>query len=76
MINACGTFCLLNLAALMAHPTWTATDLSSLRMVTTGSMIVPIPLIEAFHARGVPIVQVYGSTETAPIATLNARSTY
>jgi len=37
-------------------------------MVTTGSMIVPIPLIEAFHARGVPVIQVYGSTETAPIA--------
>jgi fatty-acyl-CoA synthase len=56
------------MAALIAHPAWAATDLSSLRMVTTGSMIVPIPLIEAFHARGVPVVQVYGSTETAPIA--------
>jgi len=56
------------MAALIAYPTWAATDLSSLRMVTTGSMIVPIPLIEAFHARGVPVIQVYGSTETAPIA--------
>jgi fatty-acyl-CoA synthase len=56
------------MAALIAHPAWAATDLSSLRMVTTGSMIVPIPLIEAFHARGVKIIQVYGSTETAPVA--------
>jgi fatty-acyl-CoA synthase len=56
------------MAALIAHPAWTTTDLSSLRMVATGSMIVPVPLIEAFHARGVPVVQVYGSTETAPIA--------
>jgi fatty-acyl-CoA synthase len=56
------------IAALIAHPAWATTDLSSLRLVTTGSMIVPIPLIEAFHARGVPVVQVYGSTETAPIA--------
>jgi fatty-acyl-CoA synthase len=56
------------IAALIAHPDWAMTDLSSLRMVTTGSMIVPVPLIEAFHARGVPVVQVYGSTETAPIA--------
>jgi len=56
------------MAALIAHPAWKTTDLSSLRLVATGSMIVPVPLIEAFHARGVPVVQVYGSTETAPIA--------
>jgi fatty-acyl-CoA synthase len=56
------------IAALIAHPAWNVTDLSSLRLVATGSMIVPVPLIEAFHARGVPVVQVYGSTETAPIA--------
>src|SRR5436305_2092307 len=56
------------MAALIAHSAWQMTDLSSLRLVATGSMIVPIPLIEAFHARGVPVVQVYGSTETAPIA--------
>jgi fatty-acyl-CoA synthase len=56
------------MAALIAHPAWATTDLASLRLVATGSMVVPIPLIEAFHARGVPVVQVYGSTETAPIA--------
>ncbi len=56
------------MAALIAHPAWATTDLSSLRTVATGSMIVPVPLIEAFHARGVKVIQVYGSTETAPIA--------
>src|SRR5260370_38143697 len=56
------------MAALIAHPAWKTTDLSSLRLVATGSMIVPVPLIEAFHPRGVPVVQVYGSTETAPSA--------
>jgi fatty-acyl-CoA synthase len=56
------------LAALIAHPLWPETDLSSLRAITTGSAIVPKPLIEAIHARGVPVIQVYGSTETAPIA--------
>ncbi|HUC68395.1 MAG TPA: AMP-binding protein [Stellaceae bacterium] len=56
------------LAALIAHPAWAQTDLSCLRAITTGSSIVPTPLIEAIHARGVPVIQVYGSTETAPIA--------
>jgi fatty-acyl-CoA synthase len=54
--------------ALTQHPRWSATDLSSLRAVTTGSTIVPQPLIDALTARGVPVLQVYGSTETCPIA--------
>jgi fatty-acyl-CoA synthase len=56
------------LTAMLEHPRWQETDLSSLRAITTGSSIVPAPLIEAIHARGVPVIQVYGSTETAPIA--------
>ncbi|MCL4185917.1 MAG: long-chain fatty acid--CoA ligase, partial [Burkholderiaceae bacterium] len=56
------------LDAMLAHPRWTGADFSSLRMITTGSMIVPERLIRAVHARGVPLVQVYGSTETCPIA--------
>ncbi|HLI12494.1 MAG TPA: AMP-binding protein [Alphaproteobacteria bacterium] len=56
------------LKALIEHPGWVRLDLGSLRAVTTGSTIVPLPLIEAWHARGVPIIQVYGSTETAPVA--------
>ena len=54
--------------AVQRHPSWSTTDLSSLRLVVTGSSAVPAPLIEAFHARGVPVAQMYGSTETAPIA--------
>jgi fatty-acyl-CoA synthase len=56
------------LAALIGHPAWAKTDLSCLRAITTGSSIVPMSLIEAIHARGVPVIQVYGATETAPIA--------
>jgi long-subunit acyl-CoA synthetase (AMP-forming) len=37
-------------------------------MITTGSTIVPRHVIHAVHAKGVPLVQVYGSTETCPIA--------
>jgi fatty-acyl-CoA synthase len=62
------------LTAMLEHPLWRDTDLSSLRAITTGSSIVPTPLIEAVHARGVPVIQVYGSTETAPIAIYQTRS--
>jgi len=54
--------------AVTEHPAWTATDLSSLKAVSTGSTIVPQQLIDRFVARGVPVLQVYGSTETCPIA--------
>lgn len=56
------------LAAVIRHADWARTDLSSLRMINAGSMMVPDALIRAFHARGVPVGQIYGSTETAPIA--------
>ncbi len=56
------------LTMMLASPRWATADLSSLRMITTGSMVVPEQLIRAVHARGVPLVQVYGSTETCPIA--------
>ncbi len=53
---------------LVAHPRWATADLGSLRVVYAGSQIVPRRLIEAFHARGVPVAQVYGSTETGPVS--------
>ncbi len=56
------------LDAMLAHPRWASADLSSLRMISTGSTLVPARLIRAVHARGVPLVQVWGATETAPIA--------
>jgi len=56
------------LKALIEHPRWTQTDLSSLRAVTTGSTQVPQMLVDAMVARGVPVLEVYGSTETCPIA--------
>lgn len=59
--------------AVIEHPDWPRTDLSSLRLVNTGSMVVPLALIRAFHARGVPVGQIYGCTETAPIATVLLR---
>jgi fatty-acyl-CoA synthase len=54
--------------AVSDHPAWATTDISSLKAISTGSTIVPPHLIERFVARGVPVLQVYGSTETCPIA--------
>jgi fatty-acyl-CoA synthase len=61
------------MAAVIGHADWPSTDLSSLRLLNTGSMIVPESLIRAFHARNVPVGQIYGATETAPIATVLLR---
>src|SRR5207247_10381263 len=54
--------------AVTDHPDCISTDLSSLKAISTGSTVVPPHLIERFVARGVPVLQVYGSTETCPIA--------
>jgi len=54
--------------ALIEHPRWAGADLSSLQFVNSGSQIVPRALIDAFHARGVPVAQCYGATETGPVS--------
>lgn len=54
--------------ALIDHPRWKTADLSSLRAVCAGSSLLPAPLVEAFHARGLPVCNVYGSTETGPFS--------
>jgi fatty-acyl-CoA synthase len=59
--------------ALVTHPRWPSTDLSSLRTIGAGSSDVPPELIAAFHARGVPVQQVYGLTESGPIAIAQSR---
>jgi fatty-acyl-CoA synthase len=54
--------------ALIEHPRWDETKLDSLRAVSTGSTQVPQRLVDAFARRGTPVLQVYGSTETSPVA--------
>ena len=54
--------------AMIEHPAWASTRLTSLRAISTGSTQVPQALIDRFVARGIPVLQVYGSTETAPVA--------
>jgi fatty-acyl-CoA synthase len=54
--------------AVIEHPRWAATDPTCLRALTTGSTQVPQGLVDAFAARGTPVIQVYGSTETCPVS--------
>lgn len=56
------------LQALTTHADWPGSDLTSLRAIWAGSSLLPAPLIEACHARGVPVCNVYGSTETGPFS--------
>jgi fatty-acyl-CoA synthase len=57
------------LRALLALPQWEALNSPSLRLLNTGSTDVPVELLERINATDVPIVQVYGTTETGPITT-------
>lgn len=54
--------------ALFEHPRWADTSLASLRGVMTGSSTVPLAYLQTWHDRGVPVGQVYGTTETGPVS--------
>jgi len=54
--------------ALTEHPAWASTDLSCLRAAWAGSSTLPQALVDAFHARGLPVCNVYGATETGPFS--------
>jgi fatty-acyl-CoA synthase len=54
--------------AVFEHPRWVETSLACLRGIMTGSSTVPVAYLETLHARGVPVGQVYGTTETGPVS--------
>jgi fatty-acyl-CoA synthase len=54
--------------AVFEHPRWAETPLACLRGIMTGSSSVPAVYLETLHARGVPVGQVYGTTETGPVS--------
>ena len=60
--------------ALLADPGWAGAALGSLRAVGAGSSEVPLDLIAAFEVRGLPVQQVYGATETGPVAIYQTRA--
>jgi fatty-acyl-CoA synthase len=51
------------------HPDFERADLSSLRMVSVGGAPMPEPLLHLYAARGIPVCQGYGLTETAAMVT-------
>jgi fatty-acyl-CoA synthase len=56
------------LQALLAHPEWQPDKLQNLRAMSIGSTDVPLALIQSLHDLKIPLLQVYGTTETSPIA--------
>jgi len=56
------------IVAMRESKRWRTCDFSPLRTVTTGSTLIPDSVVAAIHEKGTPIIQVYGSTETAPLA--------
>jgi len=53
---------------LMADDRWAKGKPASLRLISIGSTVVPESMVTTVCDWGVPLVQVYGSTETCPIA--------
>ena len=56
--------------AVLDHVQWPSLDLQSLRGIMAGSSTLPEAYLEKFHERGVPVGQIYGSTETGPVSVI------
>lgn len=56
------------LRAVIDHPDWPVTPVASLRGVMAGSSTIPLPYLQAFHDRAIPVGQIYGTTETGPVS--------
>ncbi|MFT4727296.1 MAG: fatty-acyl-CoA synthase [Granulosicoccus sp.] len=56
------------LQAIVDSNEWASTDVSALRAISIGSTDVPVQLINQVQQRGIPLIQVYGATETSPVA--------
>lgn len=46
-------------------------DLSSLRRASGGGSAIPVAVIQAYEAMGLPVLEVYGMTETSSVHTMN-----
>lgn len=55
---------------MMQHPKFQGTDLSRLRVAGVGGAPCALSILETWTARGVPLVQGWGMTETSPAGTM------
>lgn len=55
---------------MMQHPKFQGADLSRLRIAGVGGAPCALPILETWIARGVPLVQGWGMTETSPAGTM------
>ena len=56
------------LQSMLASPLWNHEHFRALRAISIGSTDVPVSLINQVHENGIPLIQVYGATETSPVA--------
>ena len=57
------------LVAMLEHPAFSTTDLSSVKAVCAGGSTVPAPLVKRFEEKlGAPFTIVFGQTECSPVA--------
>ncbi|MEM9035999.1 MAG: AMP-binding protein [Actinomycetota bacterium] len=63
-----GTLVPAMLVAVQSLPQWRSARFTKLRALNTGSSSVPTGLIDEVHATGTPVTQIYGLTETSPLA--------
>jgi len=57
-----------HMPVLRGLPDWDRLDMSGLRSVLTGSTTIPDEMTRYWHGKGIPLLQVYGASETSPIA--------
>mgnify|MGYP003308931715 FL=1 len=53
---------------MITHNLWDKINRNSIKVISIGSTRVPLKLIKKLHAFKIPIIQIYGATETGPIA--------
>jgi fatty-acyl-CoA synthase len=59
------------LVAMLEHPSFASTDLSSVETLCSGGSTVPAPLVKTFEERlGAPFTIVFGQTECSPVASM------
>ena len=56
--------------AVLEHPLWPSVNLRCLRGIMAGSSTLPESYLQKFHQRGVPVGQIYGTTETGPVSVI------